>query len=106
MKSNSGFTLVEMAIVIVVIGILVAIAVPKYNDFQDAANLAAAKANISALRSSTSMYYAKEAVNNGAGSYPADKDALEALLEEALVWPTGYGYTYNATTGAIALTTP
>lgn len=106
MRSKSGFTLMEMVIVIVVIGILVGIAVPKYADFKDAANLAAAKANVSALKSAASMYYAKEAVNTGTGTYPDDTDALEALLEEPLTWPTGYGYTYNATTGAVALTTP
>lgn len=105
-RNQSGFTLVEMVIVIIVLGILVGIAVPKYVGFKDAANKAAAKANISALRSAAAMYYAQQTVNTGAGSFPADTDALEALLEETLVWPTGYGYTYNSTTGAITLTTP
>ena len=106
MKSESGFTLIEMVIVIIVLGILVGIAVPKYGDFKDAANLAAAKANISSLRAAAAMYYAEQAVDAGAGAYPADTDALEALLQESLVWPTGYGYTYVATTGASTLTTP
>ena len=64
------------------------------------------KANASALKSAASMYYAKQAVETGTGSYPADKDALEALLEETLTWPTGYGYTYDATAGTVTLTTP
>jgi len=106
MRSESGFTLIEMVIVIIVLGILVGIAVPKYADFKDAANLAAAKANISSLRAAAAMYYAEQTVETGAGSYPADTDALEALLQESLTWPTGYGYTYTAATGTCALTTP
>jgi prepilin-type N-terminal cleavage/methylation domain-containing protein len=106
MKNQSGFTVLEMAIVLVVIGILLGIAVPKYADFRDTANLASAKANVASLRAAASMYYAKQSVETGAGSYPADTDALEALLEEALAWPTGYGYTYDASTGAVTLTTP
>ena len=106
MKSESGFTLIEMVIVIIVLGILVGIAVPKYGDFKDAANLAAAKANISSLRAAASMYYAEQAVEAGAGAYPADTAALEGQLQESLTWPTGYGYTYTAVTGACVLTTP
>lgn len=106
MRQNSGFTLIEMVIVIVVIGILLGIAVPKYGDFKDAANLATAKANVSALKSAASMYYAKQAVETGTGSYPADTKTLEGLLEETITWPTGYGYTYDPSTGAVTLTTP
>ena len=106
MKSESGFTLIEMVIVIIVLGILVGIAVPKYGDFKDAANLAAAKANISSLRAAAAMCYAEQTVETGTGSYPADTSALEALLEDSLTWPTGYGYTYVAATGASTLTTP
>jgi len=106
MNSRSGFTVLEMVIVIVVIGILLGIAVPKYANFRDSANLAAAKANVAALRSAASMYYGKQAVETGSGSYPADKDALEALLEDTLTWPSGYGYSYVSGTGAVTLTTP
>ena len=105
MKTEHGFTLIEMVIAIIILGILVAIAIPKYVDFKDAAEKSAAKANISVLRSAAAMFYAVEVVNTGTGSYPADKAALEALLEETLTWPGTYGYTYAAATGAIALTT-
>jgi len=104
--NQSGFTLIEMVVVIIVLGILVGIAVPKFVGFKDAAEKAAAKANISALRSAAAMYYAQQAVNTGAGSFPADTTALEALLQETLIWPTGYGYTYNNTTGQSTLTGP
>ena len=106
MNSRSGFTVLEMAIVLVVIGILLGIAVPKYADFRDSANLAAAKANAASLRAAASMYYAKQSVDTGAGSYPRNKTELEALLEEELVWPSGYGYSYDRRTGEVTLRTP
>jgi prepilin-type N-terminal cleavage/methylation domain-containing protein len=57
MKKSKGFTLIELMIVVAIIGILSAIAVPKFADLIRKSNEGATKGNLGAIRSAISIYY-------------------------------------------------
>jgi len=73
-NSEQGFTLIELLVVIIIIGILLAIAVPSYLGFRDRAANNAAKANLRAALPSAEAYYADN------GTYAGmDATALVAI---------------------------
>ncbi len=68
--SRSGFTLIELIIIIVVLGILAAVAIPKYQDISNEAKAAACKGALGNLRSGISIYYANQIVKTGTATWP------------------------------------
>jgi len=87
-----GFTLIEVMVVIVILGILAAIIVPKVMDRPDTARLVKARTDIRAIESALNLYK----LDNF--SYPSTDEGLEALtpkyIEHLANDPWGNPYLY------------
>jgi len=86
LADKSGFTLIELVIIIVVLGILAAIAIPKYQDISSDAKEAACRGALGGLRSGVTIWYANQAVRTGTASWPAasDLNTVGTVMEQEI----------------------
>jgi general secretion pathway protein G len=73
MRRRSGFTLVELLVVLAIVAMLLSLVAPRYMRQADRAKEAALRENLSALRTALDQYYGDK------GHYPA---SLESLVQE------------------------
>ena len=83
-KSRNGFTLIELIIVMVILGIMAAVAVPRYLDSISNAEEAAEDAVISSIRAGLTQYANNSLYESGRAEWPTNP--FDALAEK----PVGY----------------
>jgi prepilin-type N-terminal cleavage/methylation domain-containing protein len=77
-RNPAGFTLIELVIIILVLGILAAVAIPRYVDMAGEARESACKGALGGFRSAISIYYANAALLTGTATWPP-MDSLSTI---------------------------
>lgn len=85
-KRTRGFTLIEMMVVMLIIGIMAAMVVPSLLSKGDEAKVTAAKADISTIMQALKMYH----LDNS--RYPTTEQGLQALVAKPSAGPTANGW--------------
>ena len=101
MRNNKGFTLIELLIVVVIIGILAAIAIPKFSATREKAYFAAMKSDVKNLASQEEIYYADNY------AYTSSKTALTFVASSGVtvdIAASSSGWSASATHSALGAT--
>ncbi len=102
MRDKKGFTLIELLIVVVIIGILAAIAIPKFSATREKAYFAAMKSDLKNLASQQEIYYSDNYSYSGVFANLAfvNSDGVNVTITT----PTSSGWAASATHSALGTT--
>lgn len=102
---RKGFTLVEILIVVVILGILAAIVIPQFTDASTEAKTNACKSNLATLRGQLELWKIRESATGG--TYPATLAAMvtDGYLVKVPTEPFGGSWSYTQATGVVTSST-
>jgi len=101
-KKSSGFTLIELIIVIAILGVLAGIAIPSYSRYTDQARQAADEQTANVAVNAMAMYVAQ----NHLTSSTMTSDQWKTALNDAGLWPTAEQGLKSAYYSSITLSGP